>query len=404
MSGTSVRPSSAREPGGHGEPPRPLRIAILADSLTCGGAENAAVRLAAGLRERSHDVTMITLLDESTDFLQVPPGVERVVLGCSGRSSTLWIAYQRNREHVLRLRAVLAERRPDVVLAFVHRAGTLAVLAARPLGIPVVISERTDPRSARLSPFWRVLRSYAYRAAAGVVANSREVAGWLRNWLPPERVFAIPNMVDVYARHSDEEPEFGLPGTPFVLALGRLVPLKGHADLIDAFRRVGAPRGWSLVVLGDGESRSDLEARVREEGIEERVWLPGRTRNPWPYLRHADLFVLTSRYEGFPNALLEAMAGTTCCVSYDCRSGPREMLTDGTNGFLVEVGDVDALSERMGTLMDSPSLRTAIASRARERALDFSPGRIVPRWEALLRGAASREEFPDGSRTARAAR
>lgn len=363
-----------------------MKILIAISSLGPGGAEKAAADLAAALDARGHEVVLATWSGTDRDARSCP--VRRVVMGHDAPSRSAWGAARSNLARIRSLRSVLTAERPDVVLAFMDRTGVTAVLAARPSRTPVVISERSDPRSEPLGRTWRLLRSYGFRHAAAVVPNSRSVADWLRAKLPNQNVEAIPNFVEV----KEATPGVRLPAGPFVLAVGRLIPTKGHAGLIRAF--AGCPdRTWHLVVLGEGPERTRLEGLVRDRSLAGRVHLPG-FGDPWSYLSRASVFALPSRFEGFPNALLEAMAMGKPCVSYGCGAGPDELIEDGVNGLLVPLEDEVALRERLRDLMTDPGRRDALGNNARRVCEEYAPDRIVERWESLLTEAARRGAAP----------
>jgi glycosyltransferase involved in cell wall biosynthesis len=170
-----------------------------------------------------------------------------------------------------------------------------------------------------------------------------------------------------------------------LVAMGRLGPEKGFDLLIAAFARLAATHPeWSLTILGEGRERARLEALVESLGMTGRVSLPGRAADPLPHLAIAHVFALSSRREGFPNALLEAMAAGLPPVAFDCRSGPAEIITDGVNGLLVPDGDVDALAASLRRLMESPAERQRLGANARGVADVLSPDRILLAWDALV--------------------
>jgi glycosyltransferase involved in cell wall biosynthesis len=249
---------------------------------------------------------------------------------------------------------------------------------------------------------WRYLAPLLarnYPRADGIVAVSEGVADELAHYtgLARERISVIYNPVvtpAVYerAREPVTHPWFVERDRPVILGVGRLADMKDFSTLLRAFARLRAGRAARLVILGEGKRRRALEALVKELGVAEDVDLPGWAGNPYPFMANADLFALSSRGEGLPNALLEAMAVGCPVVSTDCPSGPREILDGGRYGPLVAVGDDAGLARAMAETLDAPPARNVLM----ERAAMFSQERSADAHLALFRRILER----DGKRLA----
>lgn len=373
------------------------RVTLVVPSLRSGGAERAVAIIAGFWAGRGREVTLITTEPVSTDFYPLDPRVRRVALGLPtpAASAAKWTVVRHVRRVVRGLRRELAASRPDVVISFMEFTNILTLLAARGLRIPVVVMEQIDPRMFDIHPVWNWLRRVLYPRARAIVVQTESVRGWADASFPRSPVEVVPNpLLPPAASESDARPA-RLPSGRVVAAMGRLVPQKGFDLLLPAFARCAAHHPeWSLVILGEGSDRADLERLAAELGVAERVHMPGTLSDPFAVLRHADMFVLSSRYEGLPYALLEAMAVGLPVVSTDCPSGPSEVISDGVDALLVPPEDVGALAAAMDRLMGDAAERARLAARSPDVLVRFGIERVMDRWEAVVHRvlAAAREE------------
>jgi len=363
-----------------------MRLAICIAALSGGGAERVAAVLAEGLAEQGDEVLVVTNASADSDFYPLPAAVARRCIGPFPRggplrdlASTLF--------RVTRLRRALREFRPDVVVAFMGITNVRALWAARGSGVPVIVTEHTDPRFGRPPLPWGLLRRWAYRHAAKLVSVSAGVdAGF--PWLDPQKRAVIPNPLppEIGSEASGPTLDFPAAGRSTVVSMGRLERFKGHDLLITAFSRLAADLpDWDLLVLGEGGERSALERLVRDLGLEGRVRLVGAVQHPFPVLRRCQVFALASRHEGFGNALIEAMACGLPVVATDCPSGPGEIVHDGDDGLLVPVGDARALESALRLLMTDSSARERLAAHGRRTSEAYRLPLVLERWRALLR-------------------
>jgi len=358
-------------------------ITLVIATLGAGGAERVLSLLAGEWLGRGYGVTVITLGGAADDHHLLPSGIERVALNALAPARNWFDTLRINYRCALKLRKALRRSAPDVVISFMDKTNVLALLAVARQGAPVVVSERIDPRYYRLAPGWQWLRRRLYPRAAALVVQTESVAVWAREILPAEKVHVIANPVKVLD-HTGDAPGW-LPDGPFICAMGRLDYQKGFDLLLQAYADLPAETP-PLVIVGEGPERAALEKLVDNLSLNGRILLPGRVANPAVVLSRAKLFVMSSRFEGFPNALLEAMASGLPVISFDCPSGPADIIRDGENGVLVRAGDKDALRDAMKRLLGELGAGRTMGEAARAVVEEFSLERIMGEWDAVIGG------------------
>jgi GalNAc-alpha-(1->4)-GalNAc-alpha-(1->3)-diNAcBac-PP-undecaprenol alpha-1,4-N-acetyl-D-galactosaminyltransferase len=361
-----------------------VRILLAIPSLRGGGSERVMATLAAHWAQSGHDVALASFDPPDTDFFALDSRVRRFVVGESGLAGANWV--HANAARVRAFRAAVREAQPEVILSFLYTMNLLVIVAARGQGVPIVVAERTDPRYFPVEPWQAALRRVLYRTAAALVVQTEDVLeGWARRMIRRSRAFAIPN--PVVALQPAAWSGLPLP-EPFIASVGRLEQGKGFDVLLDAFARV-APRHpeWALVVLGEGPERESLLAQAEALGVADRVLLAGVGDAAGLYAR-AGMFATATRLEGFPNALLEAMASGLPVVATDCHSGPREIVRDGVDGYLVPVDDAAAFATALDRLLGDEELRRGFATRARDVLQRFAIDRVAAQWEEVFARAA----------------
>lgn len=368
------------------EPMPQPRVLIFIHSLHGGGAERVAADLSAHWAQSGWDVMLVTQADARDDAYTLHPDVHRRILYTAGEGGGLRGVWA-NVRRVRALRQVLREFRPDIVLGMMTTASVLAVLAARGLPCQVIATEHTHPPSQRLSGLWQRLRRWTYPRAARVVALTRGTADWLDQHVPGCKLAVIPN--PVHWPLSRGEPVVAPPQADQrrrLLAVGRLHPDKGFDLLVQAYAQIAADHpNWDLIILGEGGERQRLQAQIDAAGLQGRISMPGRVGNVGDWYASADIYVLSSRFEGLSNTLLESLASGLAAVCFDCDTGPREVVRDGTDGILVRPnGDVPAMAAALSALMRDDARRLALADRAIDARERFSAQRVLGMWQQLF--------------------
>lgn len=365
---------------------RQPRVLIFIHSLHGGGAERVAADLSAHWAHAGREVMLVTQASAEHDAYTLHPKVRREVLNTVGEGGGLK-GILSNIQRVRALRRVIKAFAPDIVLGMMTTASVLAVLASRGLSCRVIATEHTHPPSQTLSGLWQRLRRFTYPRAARVVALTQGTAQWLEQYVPGCKLAVIPNPVHWPLPRAEPVLVPPAKGEQLrMLAVGRLHSDKGFDLLLQAYVRLAAthPR-WDLVILGEGEERAALEQQVREAGLQARVLLPGRAGNVADWYESADLYVLTSRFEGLSNTLLEAMASGLAPVCFDCDTGPRAVVREGLDGVLVRPnGDVPALVSALDTIWRDDAARLRMAAQATQVRERFSAQHVLDLWQKLF--------------------
>lgn len=405
------------------------RIAIVVPTLKGGGAERKALAISCGLLRRGHEVHLVLGrlncdypdevpkelrlfyihrptgdLDSQKNLARmatVPqplPGESdrvhspRLALAAAVFPNAFWaqlplVVNNRICQWAARIAAYLDQESPDALLAMLTPSVAAATMATHLADNRVrIVGTLHNKVSSRR---WLRRAKGAYPHADAVVGVSRGVASELTETVgvPADRVHTVYNpVVSETLAHDIDQPS----GHPWlddsdqrvILAAGRMSRQKDFPTLLSAFARLRGRCPARLIVLGKGRLRTALESRAKRLRIAEHVDFPGFVRNPFAFMAKASLFVLSSRHEGLPTVLIEAMACGCPVVSTDCPFGPDEILEGGRWGELVPVGDDKALSEAMLRTLENPPPRDAL----RKRASVFGIEQAVTRYEALLLG------------------
>lgn len=362
------------------------RIALFLPSLRCGGAERVMLKLARAFAESGLNVDLVVAAAEGPYLSQVPPQVRLVDLAASRVLTSLpgLVRY-------------LRQYRPAALLSAMEHANLVALWArglARMqmrvvVSIRITVSQdlrRGQPLRGRLAI---ACAGLFYRAAQGVVAVSDGVAddfasvtGFRRSCIRTIYNPVVTSELSALAEAPVNDPWFTGGEPPVVLGVGRLATQKDFPTLLHAFALVRAQRPARLLILGEGDKRSELEALAQKLRLARDVRLPGYVDNPFAYMRRCSVFVLSSTYEGLPNSLIEAMACGAPVVSTDCPSGPAEILEGGRYGHLVPIGDPDAMASAiLEVLHDRPD-----TAGTRHRAEMFSAKASADQYLDLLLG------------------
>lgn len=364
-----------------------LRVTLVTGSLGSGGTERIVLWLAGSLAQAGHKPTLLTLHDGTADFYDIPPEITRIKASQIIGSTNRWFNLMGQFRSIKALRQTISESTPDVVVSFIDSVNVQVLQALIGTGIPVIVSEQTDWRYHPVSLRWRLMRQFLYPQAYRVVVLSSDLEKEVSQHQTFWRGVRIPNPVPQIICNDIVKPEKFGPRT--VMAMGRLAPEKGFDLLLHAFKQIADDLpDWTLVIIGEGPEFEKLLKITDHLALTDRVFLAGVRSPPFDWLHAGDLFVFSSLYEGFGLALAEAMACGLPVISFNCPSGPQDIIRHDVDGLLVPPRDVHALAGAMKSLMDNPQKRAQLAQRAPEICQRFSPDLVFDQWNRLIGSAA----------------
>jgi GalNAc-alpha-(1->4)-GalNAc-alpha-(1->3)-diNAcBac-PP-undecaprenol alpha-1,4-N-acetyl-D-galactosaminyltransferase len=360
-----------------------MRCTLIINSLTSGGAERVISMMANYWAAKGWEINLLTF-DGGTEppFYDLDSQISHIPLGIAGYSPNPIMGIWNNLTRIQKLRTAIIDSKPNVVISFMHQTNEIVLLATRGLNLPVIVSERNDPAMQTIGKVWTKLRQWTYPFADRIVVQTKRAGIYFSGKLQ-ERIIVIPN--PVLLPPNEKKPANRLLGEKKLIAIGRLEPQKGFDLLLEAMSKLkNSYAEWTLTILGEGEWRSHLESLRDELGLGDRVHLVGRVTNPHEFLKQADIFIMSSRFEGFPNALCEAMACGLAVISTDCPNGPREIIRDAVDGILVPNEDVSALATAIERLMSDEKKCRSLGDRAKEVTDRFGLEKVMLSWESLI--------------------
>ena len=344
-----------------------MKIVLIIPTLTSGGAEKVMSLLANEWARQGYEIYLL-VWNAKDPFYKISGDV--VVKDLAFRYNSTFNRFVKQVKVLFEIRSQIKQIKPDFVLSFLTINNVLVLLSTLLLKNKIYISERNSPEIIlqQLSKPYRLLRHLLYTQASGIIVQTQMAKDFILEEFPSSNVVAIANPIHSVKYKNIERQKI-------ILNVGRLIPQKGQKDLIQVFAEMNL-KDWKLVILGEGILRMELENLTHSLGITDKVELPGSVKNVSDYLNKATVFAFPSYFEGFPNALAEAMISGLPVVSYDCKTGPGELINNGVNGYLVPVGNLVAFKKNLLKLIQNEKIRTKFSCESVKIADELSIEKI----------------------------
>ena len=356
-------------------------IAFVIHSLGSGGAERVVTTLANNL-SHVYNVTIVTFvksepfypLDDNVRVCYCLPNIEP--------SQNVFQSLKLNFKLYKHICQYAQEHSFDLLIGFMTQANILTVLSGRKVGIPTIISERNNPKLDITSRFWRAMKRMVYPRTNALVVQTVPIADYYKPYIQNNKIKVIQN--PIARSYTDQvRSSENVARENVILHVGRLCNQKGQELAIKAFAALEL-NNWELLLLGEGPKRKEYEELITRLGLVGKVRLLGRIKNVSDYYLKSSIFVFPSRYEGFPNALTEAMYMGMPCIAADCPTGPSELIQNGQNGFLIPVDDTSVLREKMEQLVSDDQLRKELGENAHLSVKHLEENNISNLWKGLI--------------------
>ena len=365
-----------------------MKIFFVVDKLEIGGTERSISTLCNYWVKNGHDV----------DLLVIYSGKGRKDYELDNRIKLQYLAdlVGSRKKHIinsftrlLKLRKIIIKQQPDIIISFLTHVNIVSIISSLKLKIPVIISERNFPPMKKTSIFWRVFRKIFYRYASCLVVQTDKTKNWVENNIKVKNISIIPNpcLYPLPAINPIiDENYFIKKNFKYIIAVGRFDYQKGFRNLLNVFIKISKiKKDWNLVIMGDGFLRPKLEETISKNNLHNRVFLPGRAGNISSFYNKADIFVLSSLYEGFPNVLIEAMSYGLPVVSTNCNTGPSDIISHNVNGYLISLDNFEnELFDKLMKLIEDEKLRCKFSGESKKIINTYSIDNIGNKWEHLF--------------------
>lgn len=349
------------------------------DSLGGGGAEKVSSIWSNYWIKEGHEVSILILSKQQNDFFLFSEKIKKTYI----KYPTFKIF--RNLYRIFRIRKIIKNKNPDLIISLTSGPNVISILANLFLETKLIVTEHTYPPLEKLGFFKRLLKKYIYYFATTVIVLTKESQNWIVNNTYSKDIRVINNPIEYPIQNLNPYKKPPDSSNKFILNCGRLHYEKGQDMLITAFSLIEKDfPEWSLYILGEGMERNSLQNLIYNFHLEKRIFLPGWAGNLHDWYSEANIFAFSSRFEGFGNALAEAKMYGKACISFDCLSGPREIISNRKDGILVTPNDIEELSSSLKELMENKTIRHNLSLNAIKERSKFSVSKTMLKWDKIF--------------------
>lgn len=355
------------------------KIGFVIGKLYSGGAERVISTLSNDLIER-FDVTIITFA-KSSPFYPLDDRI-KVVHCCDQiiQPNSIFNSLKLNYILVKRISQITKKEQINILIGFITSANILTTISAKLNGIPCIISERNNPLVEEVPKLWVMLRKIVYPLANSLVLQTKGIKKLYEKKIRPDKITVLPNPISSELsklRTTIKKNE------KIILTVGRLDKNKCHDKLISAFKTID-PKGWKVKIIGEGPKKQELNGLIERHGLTKKIEIISKVKDIHNYYNKASIFVFTSKTEGFPNALLEAMHYGLPCVSTNCDFGPSDLINDGVNGYLIPLNDQIELTNKLTHLINNENLQKHFSVKGKATTENYMSKNVTAQWESLI--------------------
>ncbi len=367
---------------------KPVLAFLFIDATIAGGAERTTFNIINHLSRKGHNVAVISLFTSNEEtFFPLDKGI--TFYRIMEKPSTRYFFFPIEKylkdyfPVVIRLRRLLKEIKPSVVFSVAMNPSIYYEVASIGLGIKEIVCEHGDlDNTINHDPLSKWARILGVKYGHGVVLLTEENRNKYNAYFKSKikRSWVIPNAIPIAAETGNTLDQ------PMAIAIGRFVPEKGFERMVNIWASVlQAKPTWKLKIIGDGPLKESVRQIIRDKQLEDHILIEPATHEIEKHYRNASIFVMTSHFEGLPMVLLEAMEYGMPIVAFDCPSGPRQIIKDNEDGFLIENNNNNQFVAKIITLIEDDTLRKQMGKKAKYNIQRFSANQIVPLWENLIK-------------------